>query len=302
MFFGRRISMPALMVTVVAAICLAFAAGRMDVGRLSPGSNVATGPAAHGTQGTLIVHFLDVGQADSILLELPNGQAMLIDAGTNRAGATVCDAVRAQGISRLDYVVGTHPHEDHIGGLDDVIKSFDIGKLYMPKVQNNTKTFEDVLDAAAEKGLKIITAKAGVHVTDGGGLSIDMLAPVGETYDELNNYSAVIKVVFGNTAFLFMGDAEELAEQEITGDVQADVLKVGHHGSKTSTSDAFLKRVNPQYAIIQCGKDNSYGHPSQETVDKLTEAGIQIYRTDQDGTVRIISDGKTVSATKEGPQ
>ena len=203
--------------------------------------------------------------------------------------------IESLGYSSIDYVVGTHPHEDHIGGLDDVIRTFDVESVYMPKVTADTKTFEDVLDAVDEKGLTINTAKAGVTLVDGDRLSVKMLAPVLDEYDNTNDYSAVIKVVYGDTSFLFTGDAEEYAESLITGDVSADVLKVGHHGSSTSTGEAFLQRVSPSYAVISCGFDNSYGHPHIETMEKLGSLGIPVLRTDEMGTVVAESDGTEIN-------
>lgn len=244
-------------------------------------------------ESSLRVSFIDVGQGDSEFIELPNGETLLIDAGTNETGADVVSYISSLGYTSIDYVVGTHPHEDHIGGLDDVIRTFDVESVYMPKVTADTKTFEDVLDAVDEKGLTINTAKAGVTLVDGDRLSVKMLAPVLDEYDNTNDYSAVIKVVYGDTSFLFTGDAEQYAEDLITGDVDSDVLKVGHHGSSTSTGEAFLERVSPSYAVISCGFDNSYGHPHTETIEKL--GGIPVFRTDEMGTIVATSDGSEIS-------
>ena len=216
---------------------------------------------------------------------------MLIDAGNNENGTEVVDYVREQGIDKIDYLVGTHPHADHIGGLDDVILGLDIGKIYMPKVQSNTKTFREVLEAAQKKNMKIKTARAGVEILNKENLTINIVAPNSDEYEELNDYSAVIRLVYGENAFLFTGDAEEVSEKEIVGEVHADVLKVGHHGSSSSTSDAFLQKVSPTYAYIPCGEGNSYGHPHRETVQKLQAADVTIYRADKDGTVIFDSDG-----------
>lgn len=244
-------------------------------------------------ESSLRVNFIDVGQGDSEFIELPNGETLLIDAGTNETGADVVNYIESLGYSSIDYVVGTHPHEDHIGGLDDVINSFEIGSVYMPKVTADTKTFEDVLDAVDEKGLTINTAKAGVTLVDGDGLSVKMLAPVLDEYDNTNDYSAVIRIVYDDTSFIFMGDAEQYAEDLITGDVDSDVLKVGHHGSSTSTGEEFLQRVSPSYAVISCGLGNSYGHPHTETIEKL--GGIPVFRTDEMGTIVATSDGSEIS-------
>lgn len=251
--------------------------------------------ATIGLNDELRVSFIDVGQGDSEFIELPNGETMLIDAGTNETGKNVVDYIKSLGYTSIDYVVGTHPHEDHIGGLDDVIKTFDIGSIYMPKVTADTKTFEDVLDAAESKNLMINTAKSGVSIMNTEDLSIKFLAPTLDSYENTNDYSAVVKVVYGETSYLFTGDAEEFSENLITDDVNADVLKVGHHGSSTSTSTEFLKKVSPAFAVISCGKGNSYGHPHSETLQKLADMGTAVYRTDELGTIVSVSDGKTIT-------
>jgi len=247
----------------------------------------------------LVVNFIDVGQADSIFIELPNSQTLLIDAGNNNDGETVVNYIKNLDYDTINYVVGTHPHEDHIGGLDTVINTFNIENIYMPKVQHNTATFEDVLLAIQNKGLKINTAKAGSNILNIGNLNVEILAPVNDTYAGLNDYSAVIKVTYENNSFLFMGDAESLSENEITADLKADMLKVGHHGSDTSTSREFLKKVKPTYAVISVGKDNSYGHPSNDILALLNEFDVNIFRTDEQGTIVARSDGNMILINKE---
>ena len=239
----------------------------------------------------LQIHFFDVGQADSILL-ISDGKTMLIDAGNNEDGDLIVSNIKNLGITKLDYVVGTHPHEDHIGGLDDVISNFEIGAIYMPKVQTNTKTFEDVLDAISNKNLHITTPKQNDKFIVGKVECEIML--VGEQTKEieenLNLSSIVIRATYKEQSYLFMADAEEQNEVTRTWE-QTNVLKVGHHGSDTSTSTTFLNQVLPQIAIISVGKDNSYHHPSQTTLNKLSKLGTLIYRTDEKGNILIESDG-----------
>jgi len=259
-------------------------------------SQVTTGPqATRQTTGVLKVHFIDVGQADAILVQA-GGSNMLIDAGNNDDAGLVEKYLRDQGVQKLDVVMGTHPHEDHIGGLDDVIKDFSIGKVYLPKVNHSTKTYKDVLLALKEKQIKA-TPAAGGQSFSLGDAKVEILAPNSESYEELNNYSIVCKVTYGHSAFLLTGDAEVLSEQEMLKknyNLKADVLKVGHHGSHSSTGKDFLKAVSPAMAVISVGKDNDYGHPHRETLQKLAAQGIKVYRTDQVGTIKMVSDGKEI--------
>lgn len=253
-------------------------------------------PAAAATN--LQVHFIDVGQADSFLIQLPNGQNMVVDGGNNADGTAVVNFIKSKGISHLDYVVGTHPHEDHIGGLDNVINSFGVTKVYMPNATSTTQTYNDVITAIRNKGLSVTTARAGVTLfnTTANGLTLKavMVAPNSSSYSNLNEYSAVIRLTYGSTNFLLTGDAEGVSENEMLNSgqtISANILKVGHHGSRTSSSAAFLDRVKPSAAVITVGLNNDYGHPHQETIDRLKARGIKIYRTDLQGTLTFTTTG-----------
>lgn len=262
-------------------------------------SNSSTGNQVNGTHPTgqkLKVHFIDVGQADSILI-IQNNSTMLIDAGNNADSDLVTQYIKSKGITKLDYVIGTHPHEDHIGGLDAVINNFDIGTVIMPKVAANTRTFEDVVNAIKNKDLKV-TAPVPLDEYDLGDAKFVILAPNSDNYEDLNDYSIVVKLTFGNNSFIFTGDAEAVSENEILSkgyNIKADVLKVGHHGSRSSTTENFLRKISPDYAVISVGKDNNYGHPSQEVLNLLKKENISVYRTDERGTIIAISDGNKLS-------
>lgn len=244
------------------------------------------------TEDSLQVYFIDVGQADSILIT-QNKNAMLIDAGNNEDGPDVVKFLEEKGIQKLDYLVGTHPHEDHIGGLDDVIKSeIEIKNILMPKIQTNTKTFEAVLDAIAAKGLKVTAPGKGDRV-EVGKTQCEIMNDSIIDNKNLNLSSIIIRLQFGETSFLFMGDAETKNEEQRKW-TQTNVLKVGHHGSNTSSSEKFLKQVQPQYSVIMAGKDNSYGLPKSNILERIQTIGSKLYRTDMDGTIKMTSDGKTI--------
>lgn len=245
----------------------------------------------------LCVSFMDVGQGDSSFIEFPNGKCMLIDASIKDAGENIEEYIKSRGFKKIDYVVATHPHSDHIGGMKYIAENFEIGEVYLTEAVTTTKIFIEFLETIKEKGITVNKAKKGQKFSQGDVL-VEFLGPVSDTYEDLNNWSAVVKVTYKDTAFLFTGDVERLAEYELINSGQslkADVLKVAHHGSDSSSSGKFLKAVNPSVCVISCGKNNDYGHPHKETLDRLKSVGTEIYRTDLNQTVVITSDGVEVN-------
>ncbi len=267
----------------------------------------ANGEGGSTGDGKLNVYYLDVGQADSIYVELPNGQNMLIDAGNNADGKHIVNYLNSLKVKRIDYVIGTHAHEDHIGGMDVVINSFTIGSVIMPELPEKsvptTKTYEDVLDAIVNKNLTATAAYAGqVLLNDTEHqLKIEILSPIKDKYyKEMNDYSIVMRLTYKKRSFLFTGDAEMLVENEMLDagyDLSADVLKLGHHGSSSSSSEKFVKAVNPTYTIISCGRNNDYGHPHRETLALISKLKLNTYRTDQQKTIKASCDGDKITFT-----
>ncbi|MHB9949977.1 hydrolase [Clostridium botulinum] len=244
----------------------------------------------------LKVHYIDVGQGDSILVQTKD-KNILIDAGTRKSSDNLISYLKKQHIKKLDYVIATHPHEDHIGGMPKVIEEFEISNFYAPKKTANTKIFKDMILQLKKKNLKINVAKKGISLNLSNNSSLDFLAPVKDNYENTNDSSAVVKLTHGNTKFLFTGDAEKTSEKDILNsneDLSSNVLKVGHHGSHSSSSKEFLDKINPKIAIISCDKNNDYGHPHKETMKELNKRNIEVYRTDIDGNIVLTSDGENI--------
>lgn len=233
---------------------------------------------------SLRLYCLDVGQGDSILI-VNQGKTMLIDASTNEMGNKVVEYLKKLGITKVDYLVGTHPHEDHIGGLDNVIREFDIGTIYMPKKASNTKTFEEVLDTIKAKNLKVTAPTIGTKFSIGDA-NCEVMA-IQNDAEDTNETSIVIQMECNGIKYLFTGDANYNVENSRAWE-EIDVLKVGHHGSRSSTTKKFLDQIKPKIALISVGKDNSYGHPTDDTLKRLNNIGSKIYRTDESGTILIV--------------
>lgn len=312
---GRR-NQP-LWLLAAAVVAAAALWGARTLGILPDASGEETGAPVSAAQGdtggggsasgTLEVYFFDVGQGDSELIRLPGGENILIDAGTSSTEDELVGELRSLGAETLDLVVATHPHADHIGGMAAVIDAFDVRQVVMPRISESdtptTKTYENLLQSIADKGLTITPAEPGDELLSSGGAVLTVLAPNGEDYGDLNNYSVVLRLTYGEDSFLFTGDAEEASEEEMLSldwPLTATVLKCGHHGSETSTSPAFLGAVSPQYAVISCGVDNDYGHPDAVTLEKLEAAGAEVFRTDLQGTILASTDGSGVTMTALG--
>lgn len=250
----------------------------------------------------LQVHFIDVGQGDATLIICGN-ESMLIDAGDNNKGTTVQRYLQKQSIEDLTYIIGTHPDSDHIGGLDVIITKFDCDTIIMPDVPSDTTAYCDVIDAMEYRNYKNTLPRVG-DIYSLGDAEFTIIAPNGEYADD-NNSSVGIRLVHGNNSFLFIGDAEAESEANILQnniDVDADVLHAGHHGSSTSANRDFISRVSPSYAVISCGRDNPYGHPHKQTLNLLKELDVQVFRTDEQGSIVAVSDGESIVWNMEPSQ
>lgn len=290
-----------LVISIISAIIVYFG-GNLSLKNETENQNVIAKEPTFSkedvTDEFLKIYFLDVGQADSTLI-INNNQTMLIDAGNNEDGNLIVEFIKSLGIEKIDYLVGTHAHEDHIGGMDDIINNFNIGTVYLPyttEKTTTTKTFEDVLDSLIAKNLSITTANIGDKFMLGN-TNCEIMYVDNSEPEDTNDQSICIRLELKNESFLFMGDASGKVEKARNWP-QTNVLKVAHHGSKTSTSKEFLKQVKPQIAIISVGKDNSYKHPSEQVLERLESIKAKIYRTDELGTILLISDGDSNTVEK----
>ncbi len=243
------------------------------------------------------VHYIDVGQGDAALV-VCDGKTMLIDGGKPHAGSVIYTYLKNLNIDYLDYIVASHADDDHIGGLSAPLARMKAAHVLAPETEADTRSYKNLKEKAAEQGLTIAHPKPG-QTLDFGSSRIEFYGPITESESDRNNGSVVMKVIYGDTSFLFTGDAEREEEQEILNagyDLSATVLKVGHHGSRNSTTYPFLREIMPKYAVISVG-ENSYGHPTEDVLSRLRDADVKVYRTDMQGDIIAVSDGKTVTIT-----
>lgn len=265
-----------------------------------PAAEAAEQTSSDSQNGNLTVHFIDVGQGDSILVQYA-GKTMLIDAGEKNMGSTVSSYLKQQGVFTLDYVVATHPHADHIGGLITILNGYPVSNFIDSGVPHTSQTYEDMLTIIDSKNIPFHVAQRGENIDFASGVTIQVLNPGTEQSDDLNEDSVVLKITDNDVSFLLMGDAGLEAESSIMSegyDVNADILKVGHHGSTSASGQKFISAVSPDISVIEVGAGNDYGHPHAETLQRLQSVST-IYRTDYDGTITITTDGSTYTVTTE---
>lgn len=286
---SRKTKLISLILIMIASVFVSY----LEEAGFSFGLEEESVPSFNESADNLVIRYIDVGQADATLIQ-SNGEYMLIDCGNNEDGNLLVKYFEEMGITKLKYLIGTHPHEDHIGGMDNIIRRFDIGTIYMPDVITTTKTFNDVLDAISYKRLsyKVPIINEDFKL---GNATVRFIY-TGTDNNDLNDASIILKLTYGNNSFLFAGDATKKIEKQIlNNNIKADVLKVSHHGSSYSNSNDFLDKVNPKYGIISVGEDNSYNHPHNEVINNLNKRNISIYRTDMDGTIILTSDGENIT-------
>ena len=292
----------------LAGMDTSFLQSCMDaIDRLLYGGPTSPAPSLPAS-GQAKVYIIDVGQGESILITTEE-RSMLIDAGENDKGDEVLAFLDTLGLDSLDYALATHPDSDHIGGLDTVLESIEVGEVFFgeipAKLTPTTKTYEDVLDVIEEKDIPLSLAHAGDIIDMGSGAQLTILGPIDpQQATSKNNASLVSRLDFGETSFLFNGDQEAPMEKMLLEngvDLDCDMMTMGHHGSSTSSTPEYLEAVSPDYASISCGRGNKYGHPHDETIENLEELGVEYYRTDLSGNITFTSDGKTISVRTEKP-
>ncbi len=251
--------------------------------------------------GDVAVHFIDVGQGDSALIQSDNIN-VLIDCGDEEHADSLVSYIESRGIQKIDYIIATHPHSDHIGGMNKILDSLIVGEIIMPQLAEGmvplSTSYEALLDNIEKKSIRIRYAVVGAQLRLGGGTYIDFLAPIHDDYDSLNNFSVIVKLTHGKNRFLFCADAERAAENDLLNTnsaIEADVIKIGHHGSTSSSTPAFLKKVSPKYAVISVGRNNVYGHPMPEVMERIEDVGALALTTAQYGHIVFVSDGGNLS-------
>lgn len=283
---NKRAQLITIILFGVIAIFSAF------LGKDIVGNNLGT------PNGNIEISYLDVGQGDAAYIRV-NDFDILIDAGPRSDSDKLMKQLEDKNIDDFEIIIATHPHEDHIGGMTKVFERYDVKSFYMPKVTNNTKTFENMIKAVGNEGLKAKVIKEGTSFDLGNGAKLEAYSPTKDTYADFNDYSPIMKLTYGNKSFIFTGDAEKEVEEEVvkkySNELKADVIKFGHHGSSTSSTKDFIEAISPEYGIISCGVDNSYGHPHRETLDIINKIGIKAYRTDKQGQITITSDGNNIN-------
>lgn len=298
-----------IIAAILAALIICVSASLYQAGLISEDFYLRLVSAVEGETITesydLEVHYIDVGQGESILIKAPYGN-ILIDCGEIDLGNTVTNYLHTNGVYSLDMFIATHPHSDHIGCAEHIIKTFPVTEVIMPKIPKEylptTSFYQDFLVAAKESECKVTYAKVGKTFDLGSGAELKILSPSGDMGDNLNNYSVAAKLTFGEVSFLFTGDMEKTAEEAVLSsgaDISCTVYSAGHHGSTTSNSSAFLDAAAPEYAVVSCGRNNDYGHPHREIISAFKKRKIKFYRTDYDGSVVFGTDGTELFISTE---